>query len=234
MRSLSAMKHRKPLIIACLALVLGIWLLRPAQKAAEFSSALPMSEQKKNENAKVSSSSSAAITVTRPGSAASLKEVVGFLANKISHPSPAIPAEEEYLRKFAMKMSAEHIRALEKLVLEPKQAADMRSAGLFLLTQAGPSSLKALSQIAQSSLSSISPRSQDQAYEVSLRVNAVEALDNLVLHHAQGKKEIEAILQNQKDPTVRFLAQMSLDGIRSGHPGKVGRFVDRILVGERN
>ena len=119
-------------------------------------------------------------------------------------------------------------------VLNSSGKQSERSASLFLLTQSSLSA-KALSEIAQSPIPeyefAADPHSRDaqlKAYEISSRVNAMEALD---IKYGQDKKlrrEIEAVLRRQNDKTIHFLAQVSLN-----NPGHVPLVIDQIVAGIR-
>ena len=127
---------------------------------------------------------------------------------------------------------------LAQATLDQSQSFEVRRKALYVLTQMGAVALPALSEVATSFVSVAN--SQDphsvaqvkQTFESSLRVTAMESLDELAKdesHSAAVKESMLRVLQVQKHRSLTLIAQISLSGIESGRPGKVKRAIDILL-----
>ncbi len=132
--------------------------------------------------------------------------------------------------ELARRLSPRELLGLADLVVDPKSSADRRNAAVYILSEAGAIAQPALTKIVVTPFDDRpgKPHSIQDAKrqgEVSLRVSALEALDQL---GASGS-DVRASLQKaslQKNTTLQFLARIALSGIEQGRPGKLSRFID--------
>lgn len=141
----------------------------------------------------------------------------------------------------ASQLTHEELATLESWALDPNQDGDSRQAALFLLSEAGTSAVGQLAAIArepipEAAFQAAEPHSESdyrRSLELSLRVSALEAMDILSIDEPSLIREsMGQILTVQSDPTVRFLAQVSMAGTAEGKPGKLQRMVDRLTTGK--
>ncbi|HVV71568.1 MAG TPA: hypothetical protein VHI52_08730, partial [Verrucomicrobiae bacterium] len=121
-------------------------------------------------------------------------------------------------------------------VLDPHNGNEMRRQELYAMTMAGPKAAESLARIASQPLPAEnaanidfnSPNHTRPRFERNLRVAALEALDRLAYKGEAVRAQVQRILRLQHDPALSFLARTSLAGIDDGHPGKLGRLLDRM------
>lgn len=66
--------------------------------------------------------------------------------------------------------------------------------------------------------------------ELALRITALENLDLRLIKETEAKAYLINILQNQRNSTLQFLTQLSLDGIMNQKPGKLNRVIEAMLA----
>lgn len=127
---------------------------------------------------------------------------------------------------------------LARVATDASQAQEARRKAVYDLTQMGAAALASLAVIAADPVIEVknqNPHSADQikqSFEASLRVSAIEALDELALNPNNVeavKAAMFEVLKTQKHRSLTLLAQLSLSGIESGHPGKVKRAIDAMI-----
>lgn len=134
--------------------------------------------------------------------------------------------------------SNESAENLARVATDAVQTQEARRKAVYDLTQMGAAALPSLAAIAAHPVveaKNQDPHSADQikqSFEASLRVSAIEALDELALNpnNVQAvKAAMLAVLKTQKHRSLTLLAQLSLSGIESGQPGKVKRAIDAMV-----
>jgi hypothetical protein len=107
-----------------------------------------------------------------------------------------------------------------------------RREALYELTQThSAEATRSLIEIASSAVES---NNESSRFDVSLRVTALEALDQRLVSGEVDASAIQTVIKNQTHPTLLFFARISLEGVMSGRPGKLTRFIDKTLsvIGE--
>lgn len=140
------------------------------------------------------------------------------------------------LRQMAARFSEEDFARLAITLGRTELANDERRAGLYFLSVAGPAAIHALGVVAAKPVpelaNSLDPHSSgavQKSIEVALRTQALQSLDAMAADSVQVREELEKVLSQQTDPTVKFFAQVSLQGIQQGRPGKLQRLAERVL-----
>lgn len=145
----------------------------------------------------------------------------------------ARPVKISKIRYFAQPQFAfrnEH-RSVVQAVLDQNASRESRREALYELTQMDSGeSLHALRTIARAPISN-SDTGPKTDFEVSLRITALESIDQSRRSPDEIKAAMTSVLRSQNHPTLRFLAQLSLEGQAEGRPGKLSRFIDRTLSG---
>lgn len=142
-------------------------------------------------------------------------------------------SHEAELRKHMLELSSDELKKLGDDVLLVTNPPDERRVSIYLLTLAGVPAREVLAKIARSPIPKFAnlgdPHSSGNLQlhrERSLRASALEALDRLA---AQKSKEVYLDLQNilaqQSDDSLKFFAKISLVGISQGKPGKLSRWL---------
>jgi hypothetical protein len=138
----------------------------------------------------------------------------------------------------ARPLSAEETLKSEQAVLDQTITGVQRREELTALLEHTPATTENLVRIASSPMpefpNALQPHSSDETlsnFERSLRVTALERLDQLGIESPRLKTEIAKILEAQKnDPTLSFLATVSLQGFEQGQPGKLSRFIAKAFA----
>ena len=154
-------------------------------------------------------------------------------------------ASENEVRRLAKNLKNTELSELSAVALNEDINANRRNAAIYILTMAGD---HAMEQLAEVVTQPVHPFPQEQSvhsrgslqkkYEVALRVRALEELDRLTVSSPPDvKKEtatrLSRIVAQQKQPTLQFLAQLSLQGVLEGHPGKLNRFEEKAFAQEK-
>ncbi|MGZ3773398.1 MAG: hypothetical protein ACXVCY_02865 [Pseudobdellovibrionaceae bacterium] len=155
--------------------------------------------------------------------------------NLIVH-EDAKPANK--VTKVSVSNISEAPLSLKEQVLNTDVDGVQRRQALYILTQSqSEEATHSLAEIAESQVPPFTgmenPHSQgayQQNVEVALRVTALEALDRRSPDHSEIYKLMQNIERNQKNPTLKFLAQISLGGYESHKPGKLHRVIDAVLA----
>ena len=166
-----------------------------------------------------------------------MTERLASLVNSLSSPTEALSVSE--LNAAGGGLSSEDMRILEQNVLNQNLDGNTRRASLFILTHsavANAGTALALARIAQSPVpkfeNGAKPHSRGsfaKSFEVSLRITALESLDQRAVNSTDVAKHIKKISHLQKDPTLSLLTQISLAGIAAGTPGKLNRTIQAML-----
>jgi hypothetical protein len=117
-------------------------------------------------------------------------------------------------------------------ILSKNTSAEVRREALYQLTQThSDAATRSLIEIAASS---VDAKDESSRLDVSLRITALEALDQRMASGEATSSAITTVLEKQTHPTLLFFARISLEGVTSGRPGKLTRFIDRAFseVGE--
>jgi hypothetical protein len=107
-----------------------------------------------------------------------------------------------------------------------------RREALYQLTQThSDAATQSLIEIAASN---VETQGDSSRFDVSLRITALEAIDQRLASGEASASAINTILEKQKHPTLLFFARISLEGLASGRPGKLTRFIDQAFseIGE--
>lgn len=141
---------------------------------------------------------------------------------------------EAELDEAAKHLTADNIAELGLRLQDPDENQNKRSLSVYLLGKAGAAGLGALAKMAATPMNP-NYGEHRKTFETALRVSALRALDGQSqTHGATVAENMRKIWRQQKDPTLRMMAKVSLDGIESARPQKLGRMLDRILDTEGN
>lgn len=156
--------------------------------------------------------------------------------------SPTEPLSTSELAATVNAMTFEDLKVLQQNALNQNVDGNERRASLFLLTKVassestGTAATEALAEIAQTPVPAFEnagkPHSREslaKSFEVSLRITALEALDQRTVTAPSVASHLENIRRLQKDPTLSLLTQISLAGIAAGTPGKLNRAIQAML-----
>lgn len=160
------------------------------------------------------------------------------ILEKLKENSESISAlTQAQLQSLSETLSPIELHEIKNIILSPQEKGDKRLAFNFLLSQLGIAGADTLAEIIkfeiphfENSENPHSAGSLEKAFEISLRITALEALDSLVVENPQLKAKIVGILNVQKEQSLNFLIQLSLSGIESNQPGKIKRFIDKVLT----
>lgn len=143
-------------------------------------------------------------------------------------------------QKISETITPVELFEIKRVALSLSESSEKRQASIFILSHIGNIAADSLAEIIQTEIPNLknahSPHTIDNslhANEISLRISALEALDNLAIDNPTVKNKIENIIKNQKNPELNYLAQISLSGILTNRPGKIKRVINAMLA-ERN
>lgn len=140
--------------------------------------------------------------------------------------SATVSSDEEDMVVTA-KPKPQNLQDLADETLNTTLKADHRSSQLFKLTQAGEEAAEELAQVARAPVEKQHPQRE---FELSLRLRAVEALDEVALKNSsKAQKQLLWVMDANPDPTVSLLVRVSLQGIEQGRPGKARRLMDQMI-----
>lgn len=133
------------------------------------------------------------------------------------------------------KASPHDLLKVSEIALSKEHSNEVRQKAVYALSHLGAQAIPALTVIATTPMTEARTSDPHSAAtykfkeEVGLRITAIEALDRLSAENPEVKSSMQLVLQNQSDRTLTLLAQISLSGIESGHPGKVQRAIQTLL-----
>lgn len=129
------------------------------------------------------------------------------------------------------------LQALKEKILSANETAEARQEMMYSLIKIGPSASQALVAIAKTNIpefhNSKDPHSVgafQERLELSLRITALEALDQMLMKKPDLSRSIGEIAHQQTNPILKFLAKVSLSGVQKNQPGKLKRTIDAMLV----
>lgn len=165
-----------------------------------------------------------------------LEHVLETLVLESAQPKKNVETEKA-VAALVTKLTAEDYKLLNDKVLSSSNKMPEREAALYVLTlSSAPQAQGTLIVLAESALPEFSDLqdphsvgSTQRALELSLRVTALENLDQRAATSPEVAKGLQSILQKQTEPSLRFLAQTSLSGIESGKPGRLKRIINEML-----
>ena len=111
-------------------------------------------------------------------------------------------------------------------VLDLNSRGDDRVEALYQLTQAGPRATADLHRVVTTPLPADPTR---RNLEVSLRITALEALDQLAERGVDVKDSFARALVVHQDGALQTIAMVGLRGIEQGRPAKIKRFIDEMV-----
>lgn len=121
------------------------------------------------------------------------------------------------------KASSEELSALARTTTDLTQTQDQRTSAIYLLTLAGPAAIPALAGVVMAPFRE-TPQSQ---FELAVRTTALERLDRFSTEGVPVETVIRQALKQPLHPTLRMLAQVSLQGLLQHRPGKLARFAEK-------
>ncbi|GEM_PF-5677109 len=151
-------------------------------------------------------------------------------------------AAESEVRQLSKNLKKAELSELSAVALNEETNANRRNAAIFILIMAGDHAMEQLAEVVTQPVHPFpeeqfehSRGSLQKKYEVALRVRALEELDRLTMSSPPDvKKEtvtrLSRIVAQQNQPTLQFLAQLSLQGVREGRPGKLNRFEEKAFT----
>jgi hypothetical protein len=156
---------------------------------------------------------------------------------KLSQESTQNPDyREEELLKAAKSLTENDIQLLKGWLFDSTQDNANRSVSMYLLAHAGLGTAGVLSEFINTSVPAPkledphSLESQQYAYETTLKITALEALDKLSLENEfLVAPLLENIAASNPDSTLRLYADIALSGIETGRPNKLSRYIDETL-----
>jgi hypothetical protein len=154
-----------------------------------------------------------------------LKKVWQNLSENLYRPNQDFKAQEIQLRDLLQHSSQSELRPFVNAILDSTQAQDRRTTAAYLLTLAGPIAIPLLTEIAATSI----PADADQSFEAALRSGALERLDRWALEGQPVVPSVEFILRTQTNPTLKFFARISLEGVLEKKPGKLLRLAQKSM-----
>jgi hypothetical protein len=175
------------------------------------------------------------LPVTAP-STTSLRSLLEHQAElmKKSDLGTQAPAIEAELDEAAKNLTADNIAELGIRSQDSYENQNKRSLSVYLLGKAGPEGIGALSKLATTNLDASFGETR-KGFELGLRISALRALDQQSKEHGATVAEaMRKIWRQQKDPTLRMMAKVSLDGIQSARPQRLGRMLEQIVDTEGN
>lgn len=110
-------------------------------------------------------------------------------------------------------------------VLDSDLDGESRRKAIYRLTQQGAAALPALRQIL------LTPVPEDpilNAFEVSLRITALEAIDDLAEQGVDVGDVFQKAAEVHDDRALQTLAMAGLQGVQEGRPGKAKRFIEKM------
>ncbi len=143
---------------------------------------------------------------------------------------------EKEINTAAKTLTFLNFEQLGKQAIDLTQDRQVRQAALYILSEAGPAAAPVLAALVESGLPEYSnlanPHSRDSAersFELSLRMSALEALDKAASQNPEIRTLLEKIVGKQKEPTLRYLAQVSLRGVETGRPGQLQKVMEQVV-----
>lgn len=133
-----------------------------------------------------------------------------------SAPTKALPAQAKTGKPVP---KAEFIMNLE-------ESANDREEAMYQLTQKGMAALPELKKVLANPLPADPTRHE---FEVSLRITALEALDELSMQGADIAEALQGALATYDEPSIQTLAMVGLQGLEENRPGKINRFIDKMV-----
>ena len=170
----------------------------------------------------------------------SLEETMN-LSLKLQFDPRANPEIEAAILTSAKKLAVADLSRLSAQAVRESAGNNERNAALFILLQARENAIAQLAEVANQPVrgypNEANPEGRDalqKKFETSLRVKALEALDEMTNSRSSEIKqaaalEVARVASQQTQPTVQFLADLSLSGLREGRPGKLQRFIGRAM-----
>ncbi len=180
-----------------------------------------------------SSSEKTSVTTTTHTSEGTNSEATTVTSNDEILKSESTQTNELIAR--LQQASAKELLAISDVVVNPEYSNETRQKSVYALAHLGAPAIPALTAIATTPMTEgrTSDPHSAKTYrfkeELGLRISAIEALDRLSAENPEIKSSMQLVLKNQTDRTLTLLAQISLSGIESGHPGKVQRAVETLL-----
>lgn len=219
------MKNWLPRLLTIATVVIGLRLA---------ASHMPDKSAKTTENKSptveaVTTAISADTSAAKPVTSTTLQDLV---AGKFT-------AKSSELISLLKEANSQELLHLSNVVINSSASNEVRQTALYALAQLGDAAVPALTNIATSKVPESGPSDPHAAptyqlkEEVGLRVSAIEALDRLSISNSHIKASMQKVLETQTHRTLTLLAQISISGIESGHPGKAQRAIET-LVKENN
>lgn len=141
------------------------------------------------------------------------------------------PSKDALNREAALRLSSSDLIALTSRALDPAVSGDLRSAAIYLLVHADPAlAVPELARLATAPLpEKYTPFSL--TFEIGARIRAVAALDQLAATgHPAATAAVAKVAESVKEPSLRFLAQLSWQGILAHQPGRASRYIDQMIA----
>lgn len=167
-----------------------------------------------------------------------LQQVLETLVQDSAQPKKNAQTEKA-VAALVTKLTEADYKLLQDKVLASGNKMAEREAALYVLTlSSAPQAQGTLVALAETALPEFkdlndphSVGSTQRTLELGLRVTALESLDQRATGTGSPEvaKGLLRILQKQREPSLRFLAQTSLSGIEAGKPGRLKRIIDEMI-----
>ncbi len=144
--------------------------------------------------------------------------------------------DEADAERLSETLSQQQFKEIKTVILSPSESEVKRHSYLYFLMQMKQAGVSSLYEIVKSEIPQFefqnNPHSQDarkKTLELSLRIAALEALDNLATIDPQVRSYLSQINQSKSvsdHPILNYLSSLSL---ASGKPGKLHRALEAII-----
>lgn len=143
------------------------------------------------------------------------------------------PAAEKEISAYAQRADAAEASFHGARALDQRLDNTERQASLHLLTRMpGLPAATALASVVAAPVPSLSagddshsPAARRQAFEVALRIGALEALDQSGIDAREKARLLDHILETQSQPSLVLLTRVSQGGLKN--PGALQRFIKK-------
>jgi len=150
--------------------------------------------------------------------------------------------DESDIESIAQSISPEQLNEIKNTILSPSEADIRRHAYLYFLIQLKDVGAKSIFEVIKSDVPSFefqnNPHSSDSIkknFELSLRIAALEGLDNLAASNPKIGAYIQQLesgdqqVKANSNSILTYLTSISQAGIESKKPGKLHRALDAIM-----
>ncbi|QDK44212.1 hypothetical protein DOM22_03105 [Bdellovibrio sp. ZAP7] len=141
---------------------------------------------------------------------------------------------EPVVRAQMENLSMAELTTLAAKAVDTSANMSERQMSVYLLSLAGLRAHNALFDIVKTPFSAPKAAAAKMKFsqdEMSLRVRALQALDQMAfLNPAQLQKTMKIVMKSPASPQLKNYAQISLNGITHGQPGKLSHWLNQTVA----